>query len=589
MTERGLFDHANVPSAGFFPQETGDSKAAGPGRKATIRRSALWAAYGDALGWISELTDSAGLRRRTAGAELRRPIAWTRRIGGISGVTVNLPEGCYSDDSQLRLATCRAIRSEGFDVEAFAKVELPIWLSYGLGGGKSTSLAAANLARPKVAWFANTYTGWIESGGNGAAMRIQPHVWAARAPDSPESFIPDVMRNTVCTHSHPNGLMGSFLHALSLAHTMVNKRCPSPKELLEITDVAATLPEMVRNDVELGNYWRTTFERESKTFGEAWSEVIEQCKHAIQVAGGIISSGSGVDGYADIVERLGLRDPARRGSGMLTAVAAVGLTWCEKEPEKALRIAANAIGTDTDTIATMAGAILGTIADTEPPIEVLDADLFRTEAERLGDIAEGQEQKCHRYPDLLHWSAPKARADSLIRAKDGSLLVRGLGRGEAISEPMQSRSRQFMWQWLKLHSGQTLLIKRRKDLSCDTQVFETRSTERSKNRTSTNTGSTGEHDPRVRQRDDGRLHGGVAPRIGREAPSGHAKSLDFQRAIDLQPVLDYVAAHKDDDRIIGATLRRVVNKGTPGQIAAFMVALVDSIRRSGGALRQHDH
>ena len=77
-------------------------------------------------------------QEETGGAPLDKPIAWKRRIGGRSGVTVTLPRGCYSDDTQLRLATGRAIRSDGFDVEAFAKVELPLWLSYGLGGGKST-------------------------------------------------------------------------------------------------------------------------------------------------------------------------------------------------------------------------------------------------------------------------------------------------------------------------------------------------------------------------------------------------------------------------------------------------------------------
>lgn len=584
MTEPGLFDHADVPSAGSDPHRAQDS-AVGSGRKATIRRSVLWAAYGDALGWISELTDSAGLKRRTAGTQLRRPIAWSRRIGGRSGVTVSLPRGCYSDDSQLRLATGRAIRSEGFDVEAFAKVELPIWLSYALGGGKSTSVAAANLAKPKVPWFANTYTGWIKSGGNGAAMRIQPHVWAARTPDSPESFIPDVIRNTVCTHSHPSGLMGSLLHALALAHTMVNRRYPSPEDLLAIADVAATLPDIVRDDIELGNYWRTAFERESTTFREAWSQAIDECKNAVQIASGSITTASGVDGYTGIVERLGLRDPTRRGSGMLTAVAAVGLIWCEKEPEKALSIAANAIGTDTDTIATMAGAILGTVADTEPPVEVLDAALFRSEADRLANIAQGEEQKYHRYPDLLYWSAPKARADSLIRSKDGSLYVRGLGGAEALREPMASTSRHFMWQWLKLKSGQTLLIKRRKDLLPDVQGFETSSTGQSMYRTSVNEGSSGEQGPGVGQTEDGRLQGVLASQLGRETPSEQTKSLDLQRALDLQRVLDYMAAHKDDDRIIGATLRRVVSKGTPGQIAAFTSALIDNLRRAEKTLR----
>ena len=115
-----------------------------------VERSALWAAYGDALGWISELTDKSGLLRRTSGEPLVRPIAWERRIGGRTGVTASLPQGCYSDDSQLRLSTSRAIGPDRFDVEAFANIELPVWLSYALGGGRATSAAATNLARPST-------------------------------------------------------------------------------------------------------------------------------------------------------------------------------------------------------------------------------------------------------------------------------------------------------------------------------------------------------------------------------------------------------------------------------------------------------
>ena len=46
------------------------------GPRIRVERSALWAAYGDALGWISELTDKSGLLRRTSGDPLVRPIAW---------------------------------------------------------------------------------------------------------------------------------------------------------------------------------------------------------------------------------------------------------------------------------------------------------------------------------------------------------------------------------------------------------------------------------------------------------------------------------------------------------------------------------
>ena len=164
MTATSLFPRDAMSSQGGASDQ-GRSGAEFTDRQSQVRRSALWAAYGDALGWISELTDKRGLGRRTCGEPLRRPIGWKRRIGGRIGITASIPQGCYSDDSQLRLATGRAIRPSGFDVEAFAKVELPVWLSYGLGGGRSTGAGASNLARPTVPWFANTFKGWANSGG----------------------------------------------------------------------------------------------------------------------------------------------------------------------------------------------------------------------------------------------------------------------------------------------------------------------------------------------------------------------------------------------------------------------------------------
>ena len=129
MSEPDVFSRPNA--VGADPVAPDESRPTARERGGRVQRAVLWAAYGDALGWISELTDSAGLRRRTGGRPLTEPVAWKRRIGGRSGVTASLPQGCYSDDTQLRLATSRAIRLDGFDVEAFAKVELPVCRAMG--------------------------------------------------------------------------------------------------------------------------------------------------------------------------------------------------------------------------------------------------------------------------------------------------------------------------------------------------------------------------------------------------------------------------------------------------------------------------
>jgi hypothetical protein len=52
--------------------------------------SMLWAAWADALGFISELTDDAGLLRRLRGKPLTEPVQWTRRVGGQFGADMTL-------------------------------------------------------------------------------------------------------------------------------------------------------------------------------------------------------------------------------------------------------------------------------------------------------------------------------------------------------------------------------------------------------------------------------------------------------------------------------------------------------------------
>ena len=124
----------------------------------------------------------------------------------------------------------------------------------------------------------------------------------------------------------------------------------------------------MQDDFELHNYWRTAFEGEAGPFGAAWQRAISDSRNALQAASSCPVGSTGEERYFAIVDALNLQEKEHIGNGIRTAIAAVGLTWCETQPAEALRIAANALGTDTDTIATMAGAILGVVAETEPPV-----------------------------------------------------------------------------------------------------------------------------------------------------------------------------------------------------------------------------
>jgi hypothetical protein len=126
--------------------------------------------------------------------------------------------------------------------------------------------------------------------------------------------------------------------------------------------------------------------------------------------------------------------------------------------------AVNLLGSDTDTIATMAGAIMGAATDVEPEGELIDRQYIKDEAIRLSEIGNGEVQKSFAYPDLMHWHPPKTMLDAVGYARE-SVAVAGLGYAHPIGDKWESRGKDSgVWQWLKLSFGQTILAKQRKNL-----------------------------------------------------------------------------------------------------------------------------
>jgi ADP-ribosylglycohydrolase len=440
-------------------------------RQRAAVNSALWAAWGDAVGWISELTDEAGLRRRTHGRPLRGPIPWTRRIGGRGGVSVDLPAGTYSDDTQLRLAVCRAYSPAGFDPEAFSAVELTVWPCYALGGGTGTKAAAAHMVKPGSRWSANQPPNYVNSGGNGAAMRVQPHAW--HAPRPPVEMLRDVMRDAVTTHGHPNGLIGAALSALAVADSLPGGEGSLAQDdgprawraLLDQTSLMADIPE---HDPELHAYWLPNWAHpELGSWRDAVTVTIREVSREVAAVGDATRAARSLqEGYRNVLGALGLRDPARRGSGVHTVIAALALVSLthrfSAQPDAALLCAVNELDTDTDTIATMAGAILGCSVDHRPDGPLLDSQYIASEAARIASAGQPAAAS-FTYPDLLAWEPPKTLADGLLDNR-GELAVAGLGPADALEPPKAAPRSDFGWQWVRLHTSQTLLIKRRVSL-----------------------------------------------------------------------------------------------------------------------------
>lgn len=537
------------------------------GRLQRTVTSSLWAAYGDALGFISELTDEDGLRRRIGEPRVTLPTGWKRRVGGRGGVLAELPAGCWSDDTQLRLCVSRAIRPEGFDVEAFARVELPVWLSYALGGGRGTKAAAANMSRNGAMWYANTFEGWTKAGGNGAAMRIQPHVWAARDLADVGSYLPGVLSDAVCTHAHPHGLAGAAIHAMIVAEALALGRVPDRESVSRYLETLDQVPSRFLVRDELDQTWRPLVEKESGAVFEAlWSDVVDEASGSFRTVFNVLDESAGRSGeetYRSVLQALRLFDRSVRGSGLLTSIAALSLCWIEPNPAAAGILAANALGSDTDTIATMALAICGAAEGAgSPPVAPMDAELLMREAARLVSIARGSPTSSHQYPDILTWSPPRTHADALVMEGD-QLAVSGLGLAEQISDEIPAQRGDFSWVWVETDFEQTLLIKKRAEPPVVRGAKELSDTKREVVR-----------DPRPYRDRTARVHR-QDPRAQPENDTGRGV---LDRTIEVDRVLGWIDARIDDDLAIGQSIRGVARKGTAEQFLAYVVALRERLR-----------
>jgi ADP-ribosylglycohydrolase len=570
-------------------------------RVESVRRSALWAAYADALGFISELTDGAGLHRRLSGQQLSATVTWERRIGGRSGVPVQLIAGTYSDDTQLRLATCRAIGASGdFDVEAFSKVELPVWPSYALGGGRATKTAATNLAKPGVKWFANHYYGWSEAGGNGAAMRVQPHVWAAFDPGEPNGYLVDVFRNAVSTHGHAGALLGAALHAVGLGRCIIGD-VPSPDQWMGLLQQASHAIELVKDDPELSSYWLPAWERGGGSFDSYWKLEIEECGRALTSTNRALdrrwedddSESGRARTYRRLLEQHNLFDPKYRGSGLYTSLVAMVAAWIWREhPAEGVLTVASVVGSDTDTIGTMVGALLGPSAGSDLPGPLLDSEYIASEAAYLAMAAQGRASAARfSYPDLLHWNPPRSQSDAVGLADKTPALA---GLGSLTFDRQQpvygSPDGNAAWQWGRLDFGQTILVKHRVKLprleKANWPVRRESATAAVRGRFVTPVEADAQLDLGVSvvgaapksvpaNRDQGR---DARQRSPRPEVTRNGDNLQDQGMPSVDQLIGWLRERKFDDAAIGYTVRRLAETSGREELVALTTSLWYELR-----------
>lgn len=228
---------------------------------------------------------------------------------------------------------------------------------------------------------------------------------------------------------------------------------------------------LIADDDTLGQRWLPVWE---SNYGMPLAEAVgATTQELLQLAHRAASAAEMADGADDAVSTayrllandIGALASATRGAGHITALLSLWIAWIYRSrPLEGLHLCGRLLGSDTDTIATMAGALLGAVADADPPQAPLDAALIESEAARLYALGEGARIPSFPHPDPLLWEPPRSLSDA-VGLLDGETAVAGLGSADALGGVIEGQGKQpGLWQWLTTEYGQRLLAKRRATL-----------------------------------------------------------------------------------------------------------------------------
>jgi hypothetical protein len=109
----------------------------------------------------------------------------------------------------------------------------------------------------------------------------------------------------------------------------------------------------------------------------------------------------------------------------------------------------------------MAGALLGASSTVTPEAFIQDQEYIEGESERLYKISQHKRTESFSYPDLMAWKPPKSQVETVIETRNG-FEISGLGRAKSIGKEYSLRGNpEYIFQWMGLSFGQTVLTKRR--------------------------------------------------------------------------------------------------------------------------------
>ena len=328
-----------------------------PTRMEKCKGAMLGTAIGDALGWPNERRSKNGTKIE----ERDSLIEWTRAYRKPFYYNEIISPGEYSDDTQMTLSVARSIIFGDWEY-FFMEKELPFWLQYERGGGRAL-LRAARFIRDKrmPIWKSGRTREYFLAGGNGAAMRILPHVIAHASYSDITALMVDVIKDTLITHGHPRAFLGATCYAFALMYLL------KKDTVLEYGELVSAVMEGCQywGGFPPNNFFEEWISKATYCAGFNYADEWEKtrvrmlCQFAyIQES---LKRGLLVD-ETKVLAKLGCFDQAN-GAGDVAILAAVYLaSKYATNPVLGIKVPAFLAKADTDTVASITGGLLGMLS-----------------------------------------------------------------------------------------------------------------------------------------------------------------------------------------------------------------------------------
>ena len=326
----------------------------------------LGAACGDALGWPNEFISQVHADKVLSSGSLLHFRSWNRQAGGrFHPHHEKIKAGSYSDDTQLILCLARSLQFGKQWQKQFCEVELPFWLLYERGGGRATKQSARTWASGIPPWSdkrsRDDIRKYLEAGGNGVAMRIMPHVLFQCEAEVFSSVAQNILLDGIATHGHPRALVGALTYGYAL-WTSLHKtgRLRFGEVVDALLDHVADWSSWPASNADLTKWRRAACKH--LDYALSWDQTVNEMTDLLQICRERIAQGV-IATDEEVLQALNCYDRNVGGAGTITAAAAVYLASRHaSDPIKGIIQAAYAFGTDTDTIASMTGGLLGIIS-----------------------------------------------------------------------------------------------------------------------------------------------------------------------------------------------------------------------------------